>query len=99
MYSNDGGKTWIKSDIDLAKDYATSIGFEHPQGEYSIKGHMRIEWDYFPCEIMCRGQVIPFENTKQLKAAIEKIESCQCKYPTIRFDGDEEYCSICQKRA
>lgn len=55
MYSNDNGKTWIKSEIDHIRDYLKDNGFIFPQSEFCIKNNLRIELDCEPYLIYKRN--------------------------------------------
>ena len=47
--------------------YVKSLGFIFPQGEFCIKGNMKIVFDCYPYLIECEGKSMFFKTRKQFK--------------------------------
>lgn len=70
MYSEDGGKTWIKTDLDLAVEHVKSNGWLMTQGEFASKGNLRIEFDFYPCMISNGKEIRYWETLKELQTIL-----------------------------
>lgn len=70
MYSEDAGKTWIKTDLDLAVEYVKSNGWLMTQGEFATKGNLRIEFDCHPCMILNGKDSKDWETLNELKTIL-----------------------------
>lgn len=67
MYSTDNRKNRIKTDFDYAIDYLKDNGWKFPQGEFAIKGDLRIELDCYPQLISNGEECRDWETLKELK--------------------------------
>lgn len=70
MYSEDGGKTWIKTDLDLAIEYIKSNGWLMIQSEFATKRNLRIEFDCYPFMISNGKCSKDWESLDELKTIL-----------------------------